>query len=232
MPKAVVLLSGGIDSTVCAVIAHDAYGGANVHTLSILYGQSHAKEIEAAKEISRDIGAIHHIVALPEHIFQGAGSALFGEVQMPLMSYKEIEEAEGVSPTYVPFRNGTFLSIATAMALTLGAGFVYYGAHAEDARGWAYPDTTPEFNGAMANAIYIGTYHKVRLITPLQWMMKAEVIKKGLGIFAPLHLTWSCYRGGQVPCGTCPTCIERAQAFKSLGIPDPAKRLTSPTETL
>lgn len=222
MSKAVVLLSGGIDSTVVTTLAAKAHQGSNVLALSILYGQTHRKEVSSAGAVARHLGIQHEIIPLPTELFRGAGSALFGEVEMPGMSYKEISEAVGVSPTYVPFRNGIFLSIATARALEVGAEFVYYGAHAEDARGWAYPDCTPEFNGALANAIYTGTYHKVRLLTPLQWMMKKDVILAGYSNGAPLHLTWSCYKGGEHPCGTCPTCVEREQAFRDLRIADPA----------
>lgn len=84
-----------------------------------------------------------------------------------------------------------------------------------------YQVTDLEFNGAMTNAIYVGTYHKVRLVTPLQWMMKADVVGEGLALKAPFYLTWSCYRGGQAHCGTCPTCIERLEAFRVNGVQDP-----------
>ncbi|MCA1799899.1 MAG: 7-cyano-7-deazaguanine synthase, partial [Actinobacteria bacterium] len=130
-------------------------------------------------------------------------------------------DVDQVSPTYVPFRNGNLLSAAAAIALGVGASRIYYGAHSEDARNWAYPDCTPEFNGAMANAIYVGTYHKVRLITPLQNLNKRGVIDLAAHIDAPLELTWSCYQGGEIACGECPTCTGRIKAFMAEGFIDP-----------
>jgi 7-cyano-7-deazaguanine synthase len=138
------------------------------------------------------------------------------------MTYKEIAEVEGPSPTYVPFRNAILLSMATAIALTAGAEEVFIGVHAEDARNWAYPDCTPEFTGAMANAIYVGTYHKVRLVTPFSFWMKREIVALGLALKVPYQLTWTCYEGGKVPCMKCPSCVERAEAFKANGVIDPA----------
>jgi 7-cyano-7-deazaguanine synthase len=93
--------------------------------------------------------------------------------------------------------------------------------HAEDARGWAYPDCTPEFIGAMQNAIYVGTYFKVRLIAPFQYMMKHEIIATGLRLGAPYHLTLSCYEGTSPACGRCPTCVSRLEAFRVNGVSDP-----------
>jgi 7-cyano-7-deazaguanine synthase len=140
---------------------------------------------------------------------------------MPHLTYKEIAEGEGVSPTYVPFRNGNLLSTAASLALVEGAGAIYFGAHAEDARGWAYPDCTPEFIGSMASAIYIGSYHRVRLVTPVEWMMKHDIVAVATQIGAPLHLTLSCYEGLRPACGKCPTCVERLAAFETNGLTDP-----------
>ena len=141
----------------------------------------------------------------------------------PNVTYEELAESKGVSPTYVPFRNGTLLSIATALGLTLGVNWLYYGAHAEDARNWAYPDCTPEFNGSMANAIYIGTYNKIRLVTPLQNYTKTEIIQKSAERRTPAELTYSCYNGGEIHCGTCPTCVARQKAFRYAGYIDPVE---------
>jgi 7-cyano-7-deazaguanine synthase len=121
----------------------------------------------------------------------------------------------------VPYRNGTFLSHAASLALEIEADMIYAGMHAEDAHNWAYPDCTPEFIGAMQNAIYIGTYYKVRLVAPFTYKSKADIVELGIKLGAPLHLTWSCYEGGAVACGICPTCIGRLEAFRSLGQTDP-----------
>ena len=220
--KAVVLLSGGLDSAVCAALAVNEHAGVNVHAVSFRYGQKHTKELEAAQDIYLALGlSEHHIIDVPD-VFSGAGSTLIDkDTEMPEMTYEELSKALGVSPTYVPFRNGTFLSLATAFALTAKANLLYYGAHAEDSRNWAYPDCTPEFNGSMAAAIYVGTYHEVRLVTPLQWMMKKDIVRLGLDLDVPFHLTWSCYNGRGRACGKCPTCTERIHAFQENCLTDP-----------
>ena len=214
---AVVLLSGGLDSTVCMGIAAEEHP--NVVAVSMWYGQKHATEVEAARRVAAYYDAEHIIVELPTDPFKMG--ALTTDEAMPQMTYEEISDNQGISPTYVPFRNGTFLSVATAIALTKDAVEVYAGMHAEDANGWAYPDCTPEFLGAMANAIWVGSYSAVRLITPLMWLDKSAVVRKGIELEAPFGLTLSCYEGTQPPCGTCPTCVSRAHAFESLGIKDP-----------
>lgn len=218
--KAVVLLSGGLDSTVTLAQAVKNHHG-DVGAISFTYGQKHvAPELAAAVRIAEMYSVHHKIISLDASLFTGAGSALMGETKMPELSYEQLRNAEGPSPTYVPFRNANLISQAVAFALSRGAEFVYYGAHAEDARNFAYPDCTPEFNGALAAAIYIGTYHKVRLVTPLQNFSKAGVVSLGVHLRVPLHLTWSCYNGGDIQCGKCPTCIGRKEAFKSAGYND------------
>ncbi len=220
--KALVLLSGGLDSTTCAVLACREFGPENVIALTLFYGQKHAKEIEAAKAVVRHLGiGEHHIEKLPD-IFKGGGSTLVDpELSNPETTYEELNKSYGVSPTYVPFRNANFLSAATTIAMVKEADTIFYGPHSEDARNWAYPDCTPEFNGAMANAIFIGTYMKVRLVTPMQWMTKTEVVALGRKIGVPFELTWSCYNGLEKACGVCPTCVGRLQAFKDNGMEDP-----------
>lgn len=221
--KALVLLSGGLDSTTCLSLAVNSFGAANVITLSLLYGQKHDREVEAAKAIAEHFGCKHQVFILP-NIFQGYGSSLVdSDKDHPEISYHEISTSFGVSPTYVPFRNGNFLSTAAALALVEDVDYIYYGAHAEDARGFAYPDCTPEFNGAMANAIYVGTYHKVRLLTPLQWSNKREVVELAHRLNTPIHLTYSCYAGREKQCGKCPTCVSRMEAFKLARLKDPVE---------
>lgn len=229
--KAVVLLSGGMDSCTTAALAkRDGYN--ELIFVSARYGSKHQEaEMQAAEKVAEFYAALHILVDLPK-VFAGAGSALMNESAMPKMTYQEIDKAMGPSPTVIPFRNANLLSAATSVAITHEAGMVYMGAHGEDARHWAYPDCTPEFLGAMANAIYIGSYMKVRMAFPLIWMSKAEVVMQAILNRAPLHLTWSCYspvvrtifgpdESHYVQCGVCPTCIERIHAFQENGIIDP-----------
>ena len=220
--KAIVLLSGGMDSATCATLAAKKHGASEVGGISIIYGQTHVNEVQAAERVANAL-QIHHKVVTVNDVFAGYGSSIVAEdnAEMPNQSYEELHDSYGVSPTYVPYRNGTFLSLATIDALIEGAEEIWFGAHAEDAHNWAYPDCTPEFIGAMANAIYIGTYHKVRLITPLQWMTKTRIAQVAVANNVPLWLTLSCYRGEDPACGTCPTCVGRRNAFKMAGLSDP-----------
>lgn len=220
--KAIVLLSGGLDSSTCAVLACNEFGSENVIALTLFYGQKHAKEIEAAKAVSEFLNIKEHYIERLPDIFKGGGSTLVDpDKPNPETSYEELNESHGISPTYVPFRNANLLSVATTIALVKGADTIFYGAHSEDARHWAYPDCTPEFNGAMANAIFTGSYMQVRLVTPLQWMTKREVVALGKKIGTPFELTWSCYNGFEKSCGVCPTCVGRLQAFRENELEDP-----------
>ena len=136
------------------------------------------------------------------------------------------EHGEGRVATYVPFRNGLFLSIAAAVADSLFPGEkveIFYGAHADDAAGRAYADCSPEFAEAMDRAINIGTYGNITVNRPLINLNKAGVVKIGLGLNVPYELTWSCYEGGEKQCGTCGTCIDRKAAFEANGVKDPVE---------
>ena len=219
--KALVLLSGGIDSTTCAVLACKEFGAKNVLALSLVYGQKHVKEIEAAKAVVQYLGIKDHMIQQLPDVFQGGGCTLVDQDQPnPETTYEELRASQGVSPTYVPFRNANMLSVATSISLVQGAEVIFYGANSEDGRNWAYPDCTPEFNGAMANAIFIGSYMKVRLLTPLQWQTKSEVVALGHKISTPFELTWSCYNGYDKACGVCPACVGRIHAFEENGLRD------------
>lgn len=220
--KGLVLLSGGIDSTVCLYIAERECE--EVGALSFLYGQKHTREIEAAVRIAKYVGAKSLIQQVPASLFEGAQSSLVGkQTTMPHVSYEHLRQTVGPSPTYVPFRNGIFLSMAAATALTRGYDCIYFGAHADDAHNWAYPDCAPQFISAMRDAIYVGTYKKVRLEVPLMQMTKTEIISRGVGLGVPFELTYSCYEGGEFHCAKCPTCINRKEAFKQAGIVDPTE---------
>jgi 7-cyano-7-deazaguanine synthase len=199
-----------------AVAEHGAQGTVAV---SFEYGQKHRLEVERAAEVARSFGVTHESIELP-NLFVGSSSTLIeGGPENPAVPYEELPE--GQSPAYVPFRNGLMLSAATARALVNDASAVYFGAHAEDGARWAYPDCTPEFIGSMASAVFVGTYFKVRLVTPLQWLTKRQVVKLGLELGAPYHLTMSCYNGLEPACGLCPTCQSRRRAFEVNGVADP-----------
>lgn len=221
MQRAYVLLSGGIDSTTCLALAYRTY--ATVIGVSIDYGQRHRKEIDYAKRSCTLLCIPHHVIDLSALIPK---TMLTDQKQkIPSVSYAELE---GISPTYVPFRNGLMLSALTSYIIGEQQNIddgedwaIYFGAHAEDAQDWAYPDCTPEFIGGMANAIYIGTYGAVRLCTPLQWFTKSQVIKLGDDLNVEWRNTWSCYSGGEKHCGVCPTCRARRDGFIAAGVDDP-----------
>ena len=210
--KAVVLNSGGVDSTTCVGLAVEKYGKDNVSTLSVFYGQKHDKELECAKKIAAHYEVAHYEVDLSA-VMQFSNCPLLSQSTEAIRheSYAEqiAKDGEGMVRTYVPFRNGLLLSSVTALAVSLYPDDeveVYYGAHADDAAGRAYADCSPEFTDAMNRAINIGTYEKVTLTAPLINMNKGEVVKTGLAIGVPYHLTTSCYEGGEKACGTCATC--------------------------
>lgn len=211
--EALVLHSGGIDSTTCLFIARLQFE--EVFAISIDYGQRHSVEARVANQICRRLNIEHTVIKVSTPPQSMLTDPL---ADIPDASYEELPS--GVSPTYVPFRNGLLLSTIAGYAQARGSDAIFFGAHAEDAQNWAYPDCTPEFIGAMANAIYIGTYHKVRLHTPLQWLMKHEIVSLGHGLGVPLSNTWSCYAGGQYQCGTCPTCRARKEAFIKANVID------------
>ena len=228
--KALVLNSGGVDSTTCVGIAVDKYGKDNVVTASLYYGQKHDKELECARKIAEYYG-VAHIEEDISNIMKYASnvcSLVKGGKDIIHKSYSEqIEEnGEGRVETYVPFRNGLLLSIATAYADSLFPGEeveIYYGAHADDAAGQAYADCSPEFAETMNKAINIGTYGKISICRPLINMNKSQVVKTGLELGVPYELTWSCYEGKDKQCGTCGTCIDRKKAFKDNGVVDPVE---------
>jgi len=193
-----------------------------VAAVSFTYGSLHeSRELTAAMSVA-DAAEVDHIVQhIPDDLFRGAGSALMGETSMPNGEYNEAFSPEGPSPTVVPFRNAVLISMATAIALTNGYDRLYAGMHASDHNRWAYPDCSPEFLGAMANAVYVGTMHEARLVFPFVWMTKANVVARAHLLGVPAFLTYSCYRGRQLHCGTCPTCIERIKAFREAELRDP-----------
>ena len=228
--KALVLSSGGVDSTTCLGIAVNKLGKDNVITASLYYGQKHDKELECARKIAEYYG-VRHIEEDISNIMRYASNVctlVKGGEDIEHKSYAEQikENGEGRVATYVPFRNGLLLAIATAYADSLFPNEkveIYYGAHADDATGNAYADCSPEFAEAMDKAINIGTYNKITINRPLININKAEVVKIGLELGVPYYLTWSCYEGKEKQCGKCGTCIDRREAFRKNGVEDPVE---------
>lgn len=225
--KAVVLSSGGCDSTVCVGLAVKEFGPENVVTVSVAYGQKHSKELDCAKEIAEHYGLRHEVLDLSQ-IFKHSNCSLLQQSteEVPEGSYADqIGKSEsGVVSTYVPYRNGLMLSAIASLGLSIFPDdevYIYLGAHADDAAGNAYPDCSKEFTDSVAKSIDLGTDHQVKVCTPLVEMNKAQVVKTGLDIGVPFEKTWSCYNGKTCACGRCGTCVDRVNAFRANGIPDP-----------
>lgn len=215
--RALSLLSGGIDSSTVTTIAAEKHGPENVLAVTFDYGQTLRSELEAARKVADFLGVRHRVV----HI-----ASAFTHIQSALLEASGIDlphvEHDGtLPPTNVPFRNGIFLSVLAGMAMSIGASAIYYGAHADDHEVGGYPDTTPEFTGAMTAAIGAGTGGAVRLFAPLQGLSRPEVVLRGSQLNVPYWLTWSCYDRGEKHCGDCASCRERKRTFRVAGIEDP-----------
>lgn len=222
--KKVVLLSGGIDSTTCLAVALQDTKPKDVLALNVYYGQKHEKEMQSARVISRFYGVELMELDLSV-IFARSDCTLLktSKNAIPEGSYAEQQQETPGMPvsTYVPFRNGLMLAAAASIAVSVGASEIWYGAHADDAAGNAYPDCSPEFTASMDGAVFCGTDRKVRIVAPFIRSNKAGVVKEGLRLGVPYEKTWSCYNGGEHPCGKCGTCIDRQKAFEANGQKDP-----------
>ena len=225
--KALVLFSGGVDSTTCLGIAVNKYGAGQVLALSLYYGQKHSRELEAARKIAARYGVKHKELDLALIFADSDCSLLRGSTEdIPKESYAEqLKKTDGKPvSTYVPFRNGLFLASAASIALSNGCTEIYYGAHSDDAAGNAYPDCSSDFNDAINRAIYLGSGEELRVVAPFIGMNKAQVVAEGLKLNVPYELTWSCYEGGDKPCEVCGTCRDRMAAFRANGMDDPAMK--------
>lgn len=224
-PKAVVLLSGGIDSTTTLAVAKSI--GFDVYALSFLYGQRHRVELEAAGRIAQHARVTKHVIIDVDLRLFG-GSALTDNIEVP-KNRKAAKMSEAIPVTYVPARNTIFLSFALAWAETLGAQDIFIGVNALDYSG--YPDCRPEYIAAFERMANLATKAGVegrqalKIHTPLLQMTKAQIIKKGLELGAVLSLTHSCYDPSETgeACGECDSCLLRLKGFGEAGIPDPAK---------
>ena len=224
--KAAVLLSGGVDSTTCLAIAVKKFGRENVVAVSIFYGQRHARELSCAKKIAERYG-VEHFEFDAAQIMSYSTSALMNTSTKNLepTTYGEQVKKNPRVDTYVPFRNGLMLSMAASFVDGIFNGEeteIFIGVHQDDSAVNAYADCSEEFISAMNAAINVGTYGKIKIATPFLGMTKADIVKIGLELNAPYNLTWSCYERGEVPCGKCATCRDRAAAFAANGVEDPA----------
>lgn len=222
-PRAVVLLSGGLDSTTAAAWAKAE--GYDVYALSFDYGQRHKKELASARAVGRKLGAKgHQVLALP--IGKLGGSALTDKrmaVPDAPASAKAIGSA--IPSTYVPARNTVFLSFALGYAEVVGASAIVIGANALDYSG--YPDCRPEYLEAFERMANLATKagvegRTVKVLAPLLHMTKRDIVETARRLKAPIGATWSCYRGGRRPCGTCESCVLRAKGFAEAGVADAA----------
>jgi 7-cyano-7-deazaguanine synthase len=220
--KAVVLASGGLDSTITAAIAQR--DGARVYLLTVSYGQRHVIEVERARQVARALGAAGHLV-LEVDLRQIGGSALTTNQPVP-KDRSQTERREGIPATYVPARNTIFLSLALAYAEVLEASLIYIGANVLDYSG--YPDCRPDYLRAFEQLARLGTRagalgKKIEIRAPLLQMTKAEIIRVGASLKVPFHLTHSCYDPAVdgTACGRCDSCRIRREGFRAAGISDP-----------
>lgn len=215
----IVLASGGMDSCVTAAMA--GRENDDLAFLHFSYGQrTEAKERKAFNDIADHYGVEKRLDISIEHLAKIGGSSLTDEN----IAVTEADLASKEIPTsYVPFRNANMLSVAVSWAEVIGADAIYIGAVAEDSSG--YPDCRPEFYAAFQSAIDTGTKPDthIEILTPIIHLTKAQIVKKGIELDAPLHLTWSCYRSEELACGTCDSCALRLRGFEQAGVEDPIK---------
>jgi len=228
-PRSVVLLSGGMDSGVCAALAARDTEAAALH---VSYGQrTEARERRSFEQICDRLGIRRRLAVRNEVLGRIGGSALTDEtIAVPEASGREAESKIGQGPipvTYVPFRNAHFLAAAVSWAETLGATRVYIGAVEQDSSG--YPDCRPAYYRAFQEVVRAGTREgKIEIVTPLIALRKAEIVRLGRELKAPFDLTWSCYSREDTACGVCESCVLRLRAFAEAGVPDPIPYAAQP----
>ena len=217
-PSAVVCLSGGMDSCVCAALAARDY---EVYALHFSYGQrTEQRELRSAEEIAGLVG-VRELLPLKMDLFRRIGGSALTDSSIAVpVAGDEASIGQEVPVTYVPFRNAHFLSAAVSWAEVLGAKSVFIGAVEQDSSG--YPDCRPAYYDAFNELIRMGTKDgDIRVITPLIGMRKSEIVRLGVELGAPFHVTWSCYSGETRACGICESCMLRLRAFREAGAVDP-----------
>ena len=214
--KALVLFSGGLDSTVLATQMKQE--ATETRLLSIDYGQRHAKELDHSQKVADHLGLVHEILKLPQlGTILGGSSLTDKNLILPEGHYAE----ESMKSTVVPNRNMILLALAGGHALSIGFDTIAYAAHAGDHT--IYPDCRPELADAMENALGLADWQNLNLHRPFVNFSKEELVRKGNELGAPLELTWSCYAGREKHCGKCGTCVERKEAFALAKLEDPTE---------
>jgi len=217
-PRAVLCLSGGMDSCVCAALAVRDY---EVYAVHFSYGQrTEAKELQSAQEVARILG-IRELLHLKIDLFRRIGGSALTDATIAVpVAGEEAQIGSEVPVTYVPFRNAHFLSAAVSWAEVLGAKTVLIGAVEQDSSG--YPDCRPAYYDAFNQLIRMGTKDgDIRVETPLIGMRKNEIVRLGVELGAPFHVSWSCYSSETKACGVCESCVLRLRAFREAGAVDP-----------
>jgi len=218
--KAVILLSGGLDSTTLLHVAVKELKIRQIYALSMSYGQKHSKELEMAKWQAKAVGVVDHTIL--DISFLGTllkGSSALVDPDMEIAALDNLEKDQlDQPPTYVPNRNMILLSIAAARAEAVGASEVLYGAQAQDRYG--YWDCTVDFVEKINHVLGLNCKNRVEIKAPFAELSKARLVAMGVKLGVDYSKTWSCYRGGQYPCGECPTCVERSRAFEEAGVTD------------
>ena len=215
--KAVVLLSGGLDST--TTLAQALADGCECTALRFRYGQRHTKELDSAEKVCRHYNVAHVVIDLNLSSFRSA--LTMKDIDVPMDREGKLDE--DIPITYVPARNIVFMSVAAGLAESIDAEYVYLGANAVDYSG--YPDDRPDFFEAYQKMLEKGTKagvegHAVKIMTPLLYLSKADIVRLGKKLGAPLKLTWSCYNGGEKACGHCDSCRLRLEGFREAGYRD------------
>ena len=217
-PRAVVSLSGGMDSSVCLALAARDY---DVYALHFSYGQrTEQRELTSAKAIA-DVVGVRQFLPLKIDLFRQIGGSALTDMKIAVPDAPTMTKiGEEVPVTYVPFRNAHFLSAAVSWAEVLGAAAIFIGAVEQDSSG--YPDCRPAYYAAFQKVIETGTKEgNIQVHTPLIHMKKSEIVRLGAELRAPFHLTWSCYSGEDRACGVCDSCVLRLRAFAEAGVADP-----------
>lgn len=214
--KVIVVLSGGLDSTVVLYDAVARNSTQGVKAISFNYGQRHVRELESARAVAERLGVTHKVVDLASLTGLFGESALTNrEVAVPDGHYTDLS----MKSTVVPNRNMILLSIAAAWAISEKFNAVAYGAHAGDHT--IYPDCRDEFVESCSQTLKLADWHPVEIVRPFVTKTKQDIVLRGAELGVPFELTWSCYKGGELHCGTCGTCVERREAFVEAGVSDP-----------
>lgn len=211
--KSVMILSGGLDST--TLLYQLKAEEKEVYAISFDYGQKHRRELEIAKKTCERLGISHKMVDISSLTELISNSSLTSDKPIPEGHYQE----ESMKSTVVPNRNMIFAAIAIGYAVNIGAQEIALGVHSGDHA--IYPDCRPEFIEALEAIAKVSNYEPVKIYTPFLYFSKSEIVSRGNGLGVDFSLTWTCYNGGEKPCGKCGSCVEREEAFRQNSLKDP-----------